>query len=378
MDARSGPGHPPNDASTAGTPGPGASALLDPMDAATRRSLVARRLDTVRRLTQEAGGGAWWTTSRANVAWLTAGGQHHVVHAEAIGVAGILVTSSGAWLVAPAIERDRLVDEEFAGLDLDVETVPWYDAEGPAGAARRLAGADLLDDAALEASLVRERSILDPADVDRYAVLGAATRAAVEASMGAVQPGMTEDELAADLLGRLVGIRAPVVLVAADDRIARYRHPLPTARPIGTRVMLVLVGEAWGLHAALTRFTSTRPDDEDLARRWAAVREVQRAMTEATVPAATLGGVLAAAQAAYAAAGFPDEWRDHHQGGTIAYHGRERVATPDDPTPIEPGMAFAWNPSIAGVKVEDTFVLETDGGRRWITGEPDAGGGVSP
>ena len=36
-------------------------------------------------------------------------------------------------------------------------------------------------------------------------------------------------------------------------------------------------------------------------------------------------------------------------------------------------MAFAWNPSIAGVKVEDTFVLEAEGSRRWITGEPGGG-----
>ena len=370
MASESGAGHPPFDASEGRTPGEGSGPLADPVDPATRGALVARRLDTARRLLREAGGDAWWTTSRANVAWLTAGGQHHVVHASSTGVAGILVTASDAWLVTPTIERARLVEEEFAGLDLEVEAVPWYDAEGPAGAARRLAGGSFLDDAALEAGLLRERSVLHPADIERYAVLGEASRLAVEGALAAVDRGMSEDELASLLTCRLVGIRAPVVLAAADGRIARYRHPLPGPTPIRDRVMLVLVGEAWGLHVALTRFRVLGDETDDIARRWTGVRAVQRAMTEATAVGATLGEVFTAAQAAYAAAGFPEEWRDHHQGGTIAYHGRERVATPGDPTPIEAGMAFAWNPSIAGVKVEDTFVLEADGSRRWITGTP--------
>lgn len=370
MPGPSGAGHPPNDASTGGTRPDLRPGISDPMDAATRQALVARRLDIVRRLVHERGAGSWWTTSRADVAWLTAGGQHHVVHAAATGVAGVLVTPSGAWLVTPTIERDRLVDEEVGGLGLEVETVPWYDADGPAGAARRIAGSELLEADALEEDLLPLRSVLDPADVERYVVLGEAARAAVESTVAAVEAGMTEDEVAAALVGRLIGIRAPVVLVAADDRIARYRHPLPTARVIAGRAMVVLVGEAWGLHVALTRFATLARDGEDLERRWTAVRAVQQAMTEATVVGSTLGAVLETAQAAYAAAGFPDEWRDHHQGGTIAYHGRERVATPGDGTPIQAGQAFAWNPSIAGVKVEDTFVLLEGGTRRWITGTP--------
>jgi Xaa-Pro aminopeptidase len=155
--------------------------------------------------------------------------------------------------------------------------------------------------------------------------------------------------------------------VAADERIPRFRHPIPTDTAIRGRVMLVLVAERWGLNAAVTRFREWDPLGDELTRRFDAVRDVERAMHEATAPGATLGAVMAAAQEAYARVGHPDAWREHHQGGTIAYQGRERVAVPGDPTPIEAGMAFAWNPSIVGVKVEDTFILGDGGDRRLVT-----------
>jgi Xaa-Pro aminopeptidase len=88
---------------------------------------------------------------------------------------------------------------------------------------------------------------------------------------------------------------------------------------------------------------------------------VLQAMIAATRPGATLGAVLEAASQAYEAAGLPGEWRNHHQGGTIGYGPRERVATPGDETRLEAGMALAWNPSVPGGKAEATLLLHDDG-----------------
>ena len=343
--------------------------LQDPMPTAVRGPMVARRLDRIRAIAGAHGGGVAVLSSRANVAWATAGGQHHVVLSSDTGVASLLVTATDAILVAPSIEVARLESEEIAGLGIKVVAVPWWKSGGMGAAIADLAeGRPRLDDGELEADLRPERSVLAAADVDRLVELGRAAEDAVTDALAAIEPGTTEDELAACLVGRLVGTRAPVVLVAADERIERFRHPLPTGKPIRGRVMLVLVAEAWGLHVAFTRIREFVQPAPRIADRLSAVVDVQRAMTRATTVGATMGDVFAAACEAYAAAGWPDEWRDHHQGGTIAYHGREVVATPGDRTVIEPGMAFAWNPSIAGAKAEDTFVLLPDGGRRFVTG----------
>lgn len=337
---------------------------------ADRRSEVESRLRAVRAVLERRNASSAFLVARRNFSWLTAGGVNHIVLATETGEAGLLIGRDEAVVIAPNIEARRIADEELAGLGIGVAAVDWWRPGGIAEEARRRAGPGLADDAGLEDHLEGIRSVLSPFDRERLGVLGRDATRAVEASVAAVTAGMTEAELVTDLQCRLGDIRAPVLLCAADDRIVAYRHPLPGATPIQRRVMLILVGERWGLHVAVTRFRDLEPPSMDLRARFAAVTQVQAALHEATRPGATLGEVLAAGQDAYARGGYPDEWRLHHQGGTIAYRGRERVAKPGDTTRIEEGMAFAWNPSITGAKVEETFVLEPGGGRRIVT-RPD-------
>ncbi len=336
--------------------------------ATARRELFEERLAVVRRLAADVDAAAVFVTSRRTFAWLTAGGLNHVVIGSEQGAAGLLVTPGHAVVISPNIEADRIATEEVGDLGIDVTPVPWWEPQALGAAARRLAHGEPVSDAAIEDALVGARSVLSPLEHARMAAIGQDVRAALDGALATVRDGTTEDEAVAALAARLPGYRLPVLLAAADDRIERFRHPLPTARAIRRRVMLVVVAERWGLHVASTRFRELEPPPPELRARIESTRRVEQAIHEATRPGATLGDAIAAAQAAYAREGVPDEWQLHHQGGTIAYQGRERIAVPGDQTLIEAGMAFAWNPSITGAKVEDTFILGADGERRVITG----------
>ena len=183
---------------------------------------------------------------------------------------------------------------------------------------------------------------------------------------------MSEHEAAANLAAacRRRGLFTSVLLAAADDRIARYRHPIPHSETIERRTMLVVSAERGGLYANVTRMVHFEEPDTELKRRQEVCETILRRMREeATRPGRTLSGAFEDCQRFYAEEGFRDEWKLHHQGGMTGYASREIIATQATPQEIRVGQAFAWNPSITGAKAEDTFVL-TESGPEVITRVP--------
>ena len=65
---------------------------------------------------------------------------------------------------------------------------------------------------------------------------------------------------------------------------------------------------------------------------------------------------LATFNDSYEKAGYPDMWKLHYQGGPIGYNVREYSWTSDNDRVFYDNQAIAWNPTITGVKSEDTFI----------------------
>ena len=338
-----------------------------------RRAEVAAKLERLRDVLDARGLAGAALSARRNVAWLTAGADTHVVEASESGVVTLLVTTSDVVAITAVNEAPRIRDEELTGLDIEVVAVPWETTGGVARLIGSRIDGPVADDAALEGDLRHLRSRLSPAEHDRLAAIGRRAAEAMTDAFAEARPGDLESVVAARLAERLAaaGASAPVLLAASDDRISRFRHPVPKPKPIVASLMLVVVAERGGLHAALTRMAwlRGRPDEETI-RRYRACGRIDEVFREATTPGRPLAEILAAGVAAYGEEGFPDEWRLHHQGGTIGYAPRETIATPDGAETADGGMAFAFNPSIAGAKAEETFVLRRDGRRDVLTRDP--------
>lgn len=343
----------------------------DEADLIARRDEVATKLDLLRALMARRSVDALLLTSVANTAWLTAGAATAVDESLETASFSLLVTQNQARALTDPIEEPRLrVEERLNELGLGLVVEPWH----ARGRALRVivAGKRLTADVALASGapavnlndeLVTLRSRLTLGERARLRAGARLAAAAMDEVARAVRPGMTELEAAALLAAasRRRGGAATVTLVGSDQRIARFRHPLPTAKPIERQVMLVLCLRYCGLVSALTRTVYFGEPPAALRQLTAAVARVDAQVIAATRPGRTLGELYETLRAAYAAEGQPDAIEEHHQGGTIAYLARETFARPGSLARVEVGQAFAWNPSLRGAKSEDTLLLTETG-----------------
>jgi Xaa-Pro aminopeptidase len=332
---------------------------------------VARHLDDRReRLTDyldREGLDAVWFARPNSFSWLT-GGSNVVSRDADVGVAAAGYARDDGWVVVTDnIEAQRLADEELPD-EFAVEETPWYEsslAEAVADRTTGRAAADF-DVPGLETVAASElRQPLSETDVDRYRDLGHDTADAVERVARELEPGDTEHEVAAALKIALAtrGIDAPVVLVGGSERAQRYRHYTPTYAELGDYALLSVTAERGGLYASTTRTVAFDPP-EWLAERHAKAQQVETSALAATQAVArlggTAGGVFDNIAAAYEHVDFPEEWREHHQGGAAGYAGREWFAAPDAEEAVRTPMAYAYNPTIRGAKSEDTVLVSDD------------------
>ncbi len=316
-----------------------------------------------------------WLLRPENVAWF-AGGTTVVDAASDVGVAalGIPVDGSDVRLLAPNNELDRIRTEELPLLDdsahdVDPEQYEWHESSLPDAVAERArspAGSDVRINGMQTVDPSHLRVPLPSAELDRYRTACLETTRAVETVGKEVTAETTEREAATGLRRELSGrgFAAPVVLVGGSDRSMRERHFTPTAAPLEEFGHLTVVSQRGGHNVAVTRTVAFDPPEWFYKRHEATARVAATAIAataEAARTGGTAGDVFAAIQDAYADAGYPDEWRRHHQGGPIGYESREWTATPGSAMPIRGPMPFAWNPTIQGAKCEETVLLEAEG-----------------
>jgi Xaa-Pro aminopeptidase len=306
----------------------------------------------------------------ANVAWLCGGRGNRVVIDSPTGLCGVLVGANGAWLLAPNNEEGRLRAEVFADLPLPVVARPWYQlplwqAARPLlpQAARWLADVAVPGAGDAEPMLADLRRTLADADAQRYRSLGIDTAEALETALLEVRAGWSELEVAGAMAAALKArdIEPSVVLVGSRARAERFRHLVPTRAVVDGGLIASATAVRHGLHASLTRCLSFGVVPGDLVEKHATVVQVERAYLAESRPGVTLGQAFAAGERTYAANGFYDDWKEHHQGGTTGYAGREVFAQPGIEYALAAGMALAWNPTVPGAKSEDTFLIGDDG-----------------
>lgn len=304
----------------------------------------------------------------SNFAWYTGGKSNYVNVAAEFGAASLLITAKDKRLVTDNIEARRLErEEELREQGYQFVVTPWHETQQ---AATQLTtglklGADGPYPGALDltSEVARLRHRLTTAEIERFRRLGQWSGEAIQVAARRTRPGFSEHQIAALLAQEVIsrGVWPIVNLVATDQRIFDFRHPLPTDKKLECYAMLVLCGRKWGLVASVTRLVHFGPLPHKVRRKQEAVAQVDATFIATSKPGARISEIFKKAAETYRQVGYPDEWRLHHQGGLAGYEPREYIATPTSRQVVRPGQAFAWNPSITGTKSEDTIIVSEKG-----------------
>lgn len=300
----------------------------------------------------------------SSIAWAACGADVHINTAASNGDVSLLITPEEKFLFTNNIEAARLEDEEgLSTQDWIFKISPWYENESQLNKLihELKLGTDGLyaKGTDLSAELAWLRAQLTPNEVERFRKLAGWCAQSMKEAVEAVRPGMSEYQIAA-LLSHATekrGVQAVVNLIATDERIFAYRHPSPTEKELRRYAMLILCGRKWGLICSISRLVHFGPLPDEIRFKSMAVANIDATIIAATRPGHTLADVFLKAESAYEEFGFPDEWQKHHQGGLAGYEPREITATPETKQPILKNQVYAWNPSITGVKSEDTILV---------------------
>ncbi len=331
-------------------------------------SEIENKLDRIRKWLEAHQRDALYLQRNSSFAWATCGAASFVNQASTEGAASLLITADKQYLFTTNIEAPRLdTEEKLASQGWDFRVTPWYRDRNEVAAlmnGQRVASdCNYPGTEDCSAELARLRANLSPEEGQRFRALGRCCAEAMDAAIKNVGPGQAESEIAAHLALEVEkrGPQVIVNLVAVDERISLYRHPLPTHKKLRKYAMLVVCGRQNGLVCSITRFVRFGRLPDELMHKSQVLAGIDAAMIAATRPGRSLGEIFQIAIDSYAQAGYPDEWQLHHQGGPAAYEPREYYATPGSTDLVSKGQAYAWNPSITGSKSEDTILVGEEG-----------------
>ena len=336
-----------------------------------RQEETIHKEQRLHRLMEETGLDGILLKKQANFSWLTGGGCNRVGIATETGMTSLLITRNSRYVIANRVEMPRMLTEEkLAELNFQPLEYKW-DADAETALIEKIlpdmgkVGVDMPFGVFpnMDPLIKRLRYSLTANEVERYKFLGEKLSVAFEKVMLGIRPGDRECEIAGRFAADLWQdeIDPTAVLIAADERVYSYRHPIPTQKPVRRYVLACINARYKGLITSITRLVHFGQPAPELTRQFLYNLEIENRMIAATRVGAPMSDAFQAALSAYRQFGYPDEWRLLHQGGAMGYYSRDIKVTSATAEIVQENQAFCWNPSITGTKTEDGFIATSQG-----------------
>jgi antitoxin VapB len=302
-------------------------------------------------------------------AWLTAGGDNRVITTSEMGFGYLVITRDQKWLVSHSMDGQRFIDEQVPGQGYELVTSYWHQASPEQKVLNLTRGMVVGADFALPGAQMYGSELVDlhypltDLDIERCRWIGlTASRILTEVAQH-LQPAMTEQEVAAQLLYEyaLEGMTIDVLIVGFDERIRSYRHPMPTENVLQRYALLHPAARRWGLHANVTRLVHFGEPPSDTRRAMDGASTIGGHVARMLAPGVAFADILTEQIRLYRVLGYSGEWMYHFQGGITGYTLADPTRCTDPEARIVERQAYDYFVTITGAKFEE-FTLLTEAG----------------
>jgi len=304
-----------------------------------------------------------------NFAWMTCGGDSRVIRTSEMGFAYLIITRNGKWLVSHSMDGQRFIDEHVCDQGYELVTLYWHEGSPEdkvleltqgkrVGADFPLPGAKLYG-----AEIVDLHYPLTDLEIERCRWIGQTANRILSTVAEDLRPGVTESDVAARLLYEyaLAGLTIDVLIVGFDDRIRRYRHPIPTGSILERYALLHPAARRWGLHANVTRLVHFGEPPADAQRAMDGVATLGARVATTLAPGVRFADILAEEKRTCVELGYPDEWNYHFQGGITGYTLSDAARCLDPEARVVERQAYDYFLTLTGAKFEELMLLTEDG-----------------
>ncbi|MBC5689479.1 M24 family metallopeptidase [Mediterraneibacter sp. NSJ-55] len=325
---------------------------------------VNEKINRVRGFMKEENLDAILLTTTPNFFWITGGKRGYVDRGTQDAAVKILIEKEKAYVICNSSEKYRVMDEELTDGSFELIGYLWHEDEAEI-LKPYLDGKKLGSDSGIYGSenvggkIQKLRYVLTEEEEIRMREIGPECAQILEDCVREIKPGETELEAAGRVMGRLTarGYQIPVCLVASDERMYKYRHPLPTEKKIEKYAMIAICGQKYGLTVSISRIVSFGPVPDEIQRKYEALLKIDATYILNTKAGVWSQDVLNKAYEAYKEQGYEADFHLHHQGGALGYLTRDYCTNERTQERIYDHQGYSWNPTIAGVKLEDTYLI---------------------
>lgn len=329
------------------------------------------KLGRIYQLMETKGYGAVVIGTQTNFSWLTSGGTSRVLLTTDTAAVCLVITNQERYVVAYTMDGPRNLEEELEGMGFQPAFRKWIDEPLEEVVLNLIDGRRFLTDGPLGSEPGQPEAFyqvhypLTEGDMARYREVDTIAEKLMRKVVDQTRPGMLETDVEAMMMCEYAkaGYFPIVLLVGSDERLFKYRHMIPQPKRIENYLMIVIAFRKYGLNAVLTRsvyFGNTLPTE--IADKFEAASIIEANCIAHSTPGTKFESILAMQKELYAEVGYPEEWKNHFQGGITGYVVNDSSLCFNPSATMVKNQTFNWFITITGVNTEDTYLSHGEDG----------------